>query len=212
MPEVSFGGVTEASLKTDKKTRKEVNEGERPLRKEYLTMMKMLVEPTTVAQHGHTLGIASSFMETYCGACPAGASGMCLHISETSFVQYHHWTEGRPTPRPKTDSWCEWTKRGASSWRPSASKPVSALKISKKPTSTEEAVYRSERKEMARRNFTEGLEARYDQWGGNARKRKALGPQSIMFSTKRLALRKFFTSLCRDVQRRRDRRPWENIS
>ncbi|KAL7525604.1 hypothetical protein ACHAWF_004185 [Thalassiosira exigua] len=51
-----------ASQNHDQKTRNKTAPGEKPLTSEYLVMMQVMVQATTVESHGHTLGIISHMM------------------------------------------------------------------------------------------------------------------------------------------------------
>eukprot|EP00984_Skeletonema_dohrnii_P011132 scaffold4426_cov181-Skeletonema_dohrnii-CCMP3373.AAC.1 len=61
-----------ASQKHDEKTRSKTDNGERPLRKEYLVLLHIAIEPTTQRSHGHTLGRCTRILRSYCVLCKAG--------------------------------------------------------------------------------------------------------------------------------------------
>ena len=96
-----------ASQTRDEKTRNKTGYGEKPKLAEYLVLMQVMIEETTVESHGHTLGIAVRVMRSYCALCCAGL-GMCNHKSACLWMQHLHWGEGRPTPKPVTSDYCTW--------------------------------------------------------------------------------------------------------
>ena len=73
----------------DKKTRNKTAVGEKPKLAEYLVMVQILVFPTTMGLHGHTLGITGHVMRSYCAACNAGL-GMCYHCGALLWMQDLH--------------------------------------------------------------------------------------------------------------------------
>ncbi len=91
----------QSSQVRDEKTRHKTAPGEKLKLTEYLVMVQLLVQPTTVESHGHTLGCFTHVMRSYCAACKAGC-GMCYHRASLLWMQYLHWGEGRPTPKPAT--------------------------------------------------------------------------------------------------------------
>jgi hypothetical protein len=196
----------EASFATDPSTKQKTPAGERPLRQEYLTILKMQVINTSVHDHGHTLGLVGSLLDAFCSVCTAGGSGLCLHTAEACWVQFHHWIEGRPTERPSTIDICEFTNKGKANTS-SLMRPVTEMKCIKKPKSIEEANYRKERN--AKRNATEGLSAQFDVFGGDKEKRAKVAHGSMMFDTKRPAIQKLWACLRRDNAQRPNHTPWE---
>ncbi|KAL7552027.1 hypothetical protein ACHAWF_017125 [Thalassiosira exigua] len=160
-----------ASQVRDAKTRKKTAHGEKPLSSEYLVMMQLLVSATTVESHGHTLGIISRIMRSYCGSCVAGC-GMCYHRGALLWMQHMHWGEGRPTPKPTTSGFCPWIPGGRSKRNNTTLKPASTLIVEKLPRSNAEAQAKLDR--GRKHNLREGLGASYDVRGGNERKLGAL--------------------------------------
>lgn len=73
--------------------------------------------------------------------------------------------------------------------------PACLLQYQKLPKSTQEAEYRMQLGEQAKRNTTEGLSGRYDQWGNNPSKRKCL-ETITMFSMECKAVADFFKEKC----------------
>lgn len=65
----------QASYKHDENTCKQMDVGEKPLKREYLVMMKCLVQPTTISSEGHVLGKITGLRDAYCVLCKAGGSG-----------------------------------------------------------------------------------------------------------------------------------------
>lgn len=112
-----------ASMKKDDKTRKD---GEQAKRQEYLVMMQLAkIIPTTAKSHGHTLGKCSHIMRHYCAQCVAGC-GICYHHSSTLWMQYMHWGEGRPTPKPCTSDFSGWVP-GSKADRSCSNKKLASL-------------------------------------------------------------------------------------
>jgi len=72
---------------------------------------------------------------------------------------------------PSTINKCGFMRRGAPC-DAKVTQPGSHLIVEKLPQSTKEGEYRIARDE--KRNATEGLDVRYDVWGGNKEKRKKL--------------------------------------
>eukprot|EP00978_Attheya_sp_CCMP212_P026383 scaffold86628_cov53-Attheya_sp.AAC.1 len=88
--------IVEASYTSDQKTRNKTEEGERPMGKECFTIIKMLAEDTTMKKYNHTLGLITAVVDSFCMLCKAGGGGMCIHCSQALYIQFFHWTEGRP--------------------------------------------------------------------------------------------------------------------
>ena len=86
--------------------------------------------------------------------------------------------------------------------------PACNLQLQKLPGSSAEAEYRSEAK-RTERNATTGMSSRYDVFGGNMRKRNALGPNSKIFSKDRPNVKLFFECLKASNAKRPDTDPWE---
>ena len=91
----------------DEKTRNKTKPGEKPKFREYLVIVQIAMTPTTDLSRGHTLGLCSHVMRSYCAACKAGC-GMCYHRASLLWMQYLHWGEGRPTPKPSTIDFATW--------------------------------------------------------------------------------------------------------
>ena len=90
-----------ASQVRNEKTHNQTAFDEKPKLAEYSVMMQLMVEPTTMESHGHTLGVVTRVVRSHCVACKAGGD-MCYHKSSLLWMQYNHWGEGRPTPKPAT--------------------------------------------------------------------------------------------------------------
>ena len=97
-----------ASLRKDQTTRKETDDGEKPLPEEYLCIVELETERTTMESHGHELGIITRPLRPWC-PCPAGR-GLCVHKGMALWSQLHHWGPGRPTDKPCTASLCGWVR------------------------------------------------------------------------------------------------------
>ena len=113
-----------ASLRKDQTTRKETDDGEKPLPEEYLCIVELETERTTMESHGHELGIVTRPLRSRC-PCPAGR-GLCVHRGMALRSQLHQWGPGRPTDKPYTASLCGWV-RGSKKRCYSAAETVSAL-------------------------------------------------------------------------------------
>ena len=157
-----------ASQVRDEKTRNKTPYGEKPKLAEYLVLMQCMVEPTAA----HDLGVITRIMRSYCAACKAGM-GMCYHRALLLWMQYHHWGEGRPTPRPVTSDLCSWIPGSRAARRTCSSVvPAGKLMIEQMPRSLAEAKAKLERNRQ--NNLKMGADARYDVFGGNEKKRKLL--------------------------------------
>ncbi|KAL7523537.1 hypothetical protein ACHAWF_000560, partial [Thalassiosira exigua] len=156
-----------ASQNHDQKTRNKTAPGEKPLASEYLVMVQVMVQRTTVESHGHTLGIISHMMRSYCAACCAGC-GMCYHRASLLWMQHLHWGEGRPTPKPATSAFCSWIPGGRSERNCSTLEPATKLTIENLPASNAEAQAKLDR--GRKYNLKEGLSASYDIYGGDKKK------------------------------------------
>jgi 5'-3' exonuclease len=198
----------EASYSSDQKTRNKTAVGEKPLRKEYLTVIKVLAEDTTMDTHAHTLGLITAVVDSWCLLCKAGGGGMCIHCSQALYIQFFHWTEGRPVAKPGTSNLCRWLQRGSPSKRPTTTKPASDLQCQKLPKSTKEAEYRMAAPNT-KRNTTEGMSARYDVFGNNKDKRNAVRPGALMFSKTRPAIQELWAALREANTKQQNREPWE---
>ena len=155
----------------DEKTRNKTDAGEKPLLAEYLVMVQVMVRPTTQESHGHTLGHITNIMRSYCAACKAGC-GMCYHRAGLLWMQHLHWGEGRPTPKPATSSFCSWVPGSRGPRNCSTLLPAGNLMIENLPTSNAEAKQKLER--GRKYNLKEGLDARYDIFGGDEKKMERL--------------------------------------
>jgi hypothetical protein len=140
--------------------------GEKPLPKEYLTFVRC-VDQTTTSSHGHTLGIIVAVETAYCALCKAGSMGQCIHVSQTLHIQWLHWGPGRKVLKPSTIDLCSWKGRGTGR-NSSVMSNASELMCQNLPRSDAEGAYRLEQDE--KRNATEGLSVKYDQWDGNESK------------------------------------------
>ena len=162
-----------ASQVRDEKTRNQTAFGEKPKLAEYLVMMQLMVEPTTMESHGHTLGVVTRVMRSYCAACKAGG-GMCYHRSSLLWMQYNHWGEGRPTPKPATSAYCSWIPGSGGRGKRTCSSivPAGKLMIERLPRSETEAKSKLERGRNL--NLKEGADARYDVFGRDRNKKKFL--------------------------------------
>jgi len=156
-----------ASQCRDEKTRSKTDVGEKPKLREYLVMMQLMVERTTVEAHGHTLGLIARVMRSYCAACKAGG-GMCYHRGSLLWMQHLHWGEGRPTPKPATSSYCSWIPGARSKRKCSTVEPAANMMIEKLPRSNADAQAKLDR--GRKYNLKEGLDARYDVFGGDRKK------------------------------------------
>ena len=160
-----------ASQVRDEQTRHKTPFGEKPKLAEYLVLMQCMVAPTTVEEHGHELGRMTRVMRSYCASCKAGG-GMCYHRASLLWMQYHHWGEGRPTPKPVTSALCSWIPGSRAKRTCSSVVPAGKLMIEKLPRSLAEAKAKVERDRQY--NLQLGADARYDVFGGNEKKRKLL--------------------------------------
>ena len=155
----------------DEKTRHKTAAGEKPKLAEYLVMVQLAVRRTTVASHGHTLGVFTHVMRSYCAACKAGC-GMCYHRASLMWMQHLHWGEGRPTPKPATASFCSWIPGSRAKRTCSSLVAAANLSIERLPHSNEEAKAKLDRNRQY--NLREGVDARYDVFAGNEKKWEAL--------------------------------------
>ena len=130
-------------------------------------MMQCMVVPTDA----HELGVITRVMRSYCASCKAGG-GMCYHRASLLWMQYHHWGEGRPTPKPVTSAMCSWIPGSRPKRTCSSKVPAGKLMIEKLPRSLDEAKAKLERNRQC--NLQSGADARYDVFGGNEKKRKLL--------------------------------------
>ncbi|KAL7554211.1 hypothetical protein ACHAWF_017633 [Thalassiosira exigua] len=156
-----------ASQTRDEKTRSKTAPGEKPKLAQYLVAVQLLVRPTTVDSHGHTLGVVDRVMRSYCAACKAGC-GMCYHRAALLWMQHLHWGEGRPTPKPATSSFCPWVRGSRSKRNCSTVEPASRMNIERLPRSNKEAEAKLARDRKY--NLKEGIDARYDVFGGDSEK------------------------------------------
>ena len=197
----------QASYSKDSKTRNKTKPGEKPLPKEYLTFVRCIVDQTTMSSHGHTLGIVVAVETAYCALCKAGGTGRCIHVSQTLHVQRLHWGPGRKVLKPSTIDLCSWKRRGTGR-NSSVMSDASKLMCQNLPRSDAEGAYRLEQDE--KRNATEGLSAKYDQWDGDESKRSKL-KSKMMFSMDRPAVAKFFAlNKQANAENYRDPAPWES--
>ena len=101
-----------ASMRRDEKTRNLTEEGEAPMKAEYLLIMELRYHKTDEIADGHGLGVFVELLRTYCTDCVAG-QGCCRHKSERLWYQYHHWTNERlGIEKPATLEVCSWAPGG----------------------------------------------------------------------------------------------------
>jgi hypothetical protein len=154
-------------------------------------MAQIFVQSTTMESHGHTLGMCKFIMRSYCAACKAGC-GLCYHRAGLCWMQYLHWGEGRPTPKPCTAGFCSWVPGSRSARICSSLVPASSTHIEKLPGSEAEAKAKLERN--VQKNMHQGISARYDIYGGDEKKRALLKSDgfrsNVRMSPVFLALRK----------------------
>ena len=160
-----------ASQVRDEATRNQTAIGEKPKLAEYLVLMQLMVIPTTMADDGHTLGRVSRIMRSYCASCKAGG-GMCYHRASLLWMQYNHWGEGRPTPKPSTSAFCSWVPGSRAKRICSTVVPAGKLTIERLPRSEAEADAKLKRDRKY--NLRLGIDDRYDVFGGNENKKKLL--------------------------------------
>ena len=160
-----------ASQVRDEATRNQTAIGEKPKLAEYLVLMQLMVIPTTVAEDGHALGRVSRIMRSYCASCKAGG-GMCYHRASLLWMQYNHWGEGRPTPKPSTSAFCSWVPGSRAKRTCSTVVPAGKLMIERLPRSEAEA--EAKLKRDRKYNLRLGIDGRYDVFGGNENKMKLL--------------------------------------
>lgn len=160
-----------ASQKHDEKTRNKTEHGEQAKFAEYLVILQLSVEKTTVRSHGHDLGVFMHVMRSYCASCKAGC-GMCYHRAGALHMQHHHWGEGRPTERPATAGWCPWIPGCRNERVCTTLKPASHTHIEQLPGSNDEAKKKAER--GVKKNMHTGIPTRYDVFGGDTRLREML--------------------------------------
>lgn len=132
---------------------------------------------------------------------------MHTHVSNDTFLTAPHRGPGRKVVKPSTIDLCSWKRRGASR-NSSVMSDASKLMCQNLPRSDAEGAYRMERDQ--KRNATEGLSAKYDQWDGDESKRSKLKSKMI-FSMGRPAAAKFFAlSQQANAEHYRDPAPWES--
>ena len=88
------------------------------------------------------------------------------------WMQHLHWGEGRPTPKPATASFCSWLPGSRAKRTCRTVSPASNLHVEKLPHSNEEAKAKNDRDRQY--NLREGVDARYDIFGGDTKKWEAL--------------------------------------
>lgn len=179
-----------ASMNKDQSTRAKVGAGERPELSQYLVLMVMAIEPTTLADDGHTLGRMVSIITSYCAACVAGL-GSCIHCSMCCWQQYHCWGEDRGgVQEPVTMKLCRWS-RSSGKQKLSATNPIHTQQLSLLPRTLSEAKKKIEAN--AWRNVNEGLGAVYSVYSSNDKKRRAQDP--ARFSLERPAVKRFLKAI-----------------
>jgi len=149
-----------ASMNHDEKTRNKTEYGEKPKFAEYLAMCHLAVQPTTHESHGHTLGVCTRVLQSFCAQCKAGV-GLCHHQGSLLQAQLLHWGEGRPTEKPSTIDYCSWVPGSKQSARTCTTKlPASEQHIMQLPGTNKEAKEKLER--GIKKNIHEGISATYD--------------------------------------------------
>ena len=98
-----------ASMKKDQKS-EAAAKGDQKDKLPYMTLMEVLVKPTTAEEDGHDLGRAWCVGRTFC-SCPAGL-GLCEHKGTGLVVQSLHWDADRPEPQPTHFHKKCWGKHG----------------------------------------------------------------------------------------------------
>ena len=102
-----------ASMAKDEKTRKMTNEGEAPMKQEYLVILELIYKPTNEMKDKHHLGIFVELGRHYCGGGCVAGQGLCRHKPECLWFQFHHWTPERlGIDRPSTLDVCSWREGG----------------------------------------------------------------------------------------------------
>jgi hypothetical protein len=157
----------EASMVKDQKTRNKGEHGQRPDFQHYLVFLVLEVVPTQ-PKDGHTLGRIVNVLHAYCAYCTAGL-GNCYHCVKALWLQYHHWGEGRCTPKPVTMDFCLWLENTQQSYN--SKNPIWQAYPKKLPTSLEEAERRAKRKIY--RNSTSGISGRFDPYADVSKSEKA---------------------------------------
>ena len=150
------------SMVRDEDTCYKTGFGEKPKLAEYFVVMQLRVEPTTVRDHGHTLGRVTHVKRSYCVRCKAGC-GFCYHRAAVLWMQYNHWGEGRPTPKPATSEFCSWVPGSRAKRTCSTVVPAANLRIERLACSKVEA--KDKLKCDRQNNLCFGVDARYDVFG-----------------------------------------------
>ena len=83
-------------------------------------------------------------------------------------MQYLHWGEGRTTPKPATSAFYSWVPGSRSKRKCSTVLPAGNLQIERMPRSDQEAQAKLDRGRNY--NMKEGVDARYDVFGGDNKK------------------------------------------
>ena len=97
----------------DEKTRKMTNDGEAPMKQEYLVILELIYKPTNEMKDKHHLGIFVELGRHYCGGGCVAGQGLCRHKPECLWFQFHHWTPERlGIDRPSTLDVCSWREGG----------------------------------------------------------------------------------------------------
>ena len=93
---------------------------------------------------------------------------MYYHLGSLLWMQYLHWDEGRPTPKPATTVFCSWIPGSRSNRKCPTVIPVSHLRIEGLPRLNREVKAKLNRGQ--RYNMKKGLDARYNLFGGDGKK------------------------------------------
>ena len=182
----------EASLTKDEKTRKMTARGEKPLPEQYITVLKLRVEPTNIPERGHSLGILTALENSYCFNCTAGQGG-CYHTTMALHGQQQFWNSNRPLDKPKTSALCAW-KEGGTPDKTLVTAPISELVCQKLPSDPDKMEERIERQAKQPGYYRGGNSSKYDVLTPEKRQRFE-DPDYL--SPNRPALKKFFAELRR---------------
>ena len=178
-----------ASMKTDDKTRGEAVDGG-CLRQQYMVIFELEYEATTHVEDSHDLGVFTRLLRHYCGECPAG-QGLCRHLAERMWFQYHHWTDERHgIERPSTIDSCSWAPGKTALVADFRAKiyEQQAVKMDKTIDEQEAKMNRG-----VKRNCTEGQSGSYCVYKSKAK----IGPHPNRFTAERCA---FLFDLIRNQQ------------
>jgi len=168
---------------------KDTDVGEQPEAKLYLVMQVFAVEPTTLEENGHKLGVIARVIVSYCAACVAGMGG-CIHCSMGCWGQYHCWGKNTGIERPVTMSLCRWDKSNTRR-KFQATNPIHMQQLAQMPMGLELA--KKKVASMSWSNTTEGLDARYSVYSSDEKKKRAM--DRARFSHERPTMKAFLELL-----------------